>query len=688
MAYKFQLGAARLSGSLVQEGQAEVDALTADSLNVQSGGITNAGSIAGATSIDGSGDLTMGTITMTGFTVDADGDMTAKSIVIPDDATIGAVGDTDMITLDAGNDVTFASDLNVVMGDGKLVLNATAVTSTAAELNLLDGSAADTIVNSKAVIYGSSGEVNASQFDLGGQTVIDSAGTFQGNKGDFGQLSASVGLLVSGSGGASLITNGSVRFDANLDETISLANDALYFKDQNDNGNLKVDTVADIMALVAGNGLAAASGVLSVGVDDSTIELNSDALRIKNTGVTAAKLNDNIISGQDELAHADIVDADELMISDGGVIKRVGVDSIRDHFFGVVSGDATVADGGALTIAADAVESGMLNDNIISGQTALTTGLALTDEFLVSDAGSIKRMDVSVLAEAIDGAGLSNNAGLLDVDAAQTGISSILHNDLKLGRADGNDAIDFGTDDQIDFFIDGTTAADLEMRIASGSVTVYGNLNVQGTTTTIDSANILVTGSISFEGATANDFETTLGVIDPTADRAINLANVAGTLIPFAAASTTAISATPAEVNLLDGDTSVGGSITLAAGDGFIVNDNGTMKTIPASDIKTFVGSGVSPVTPIDNGETLAVGVNYFDNAHGGAESVNLPASAGLSAGESIKIKVSSDCSSTNSVTINRAGSQTIDGATSIVLESPNAAVELVYVAADLFKIF
>ena len=35
------------------------------------------------------------------------------------------------------------------------------MTSTAAELNLLDGSAAGTVVNSKAVIYGSGGEVQA-----------------------------------------------------------------------------------------------------------------------------------------------------------------------------------------------------------------------------------------------------------------------------------------------------------------------------------------------------------------------------------------------------------------------------------------------------------------------------------------------------------------------------------------------
>ena len=67
-----------------------------------------------------------------------------------------------------------------------------------------------------------------------------------------------------------------------------------------------------------------------------------------------------------------------------------------------MSGDATASDAGAFTIANDAVESGMLNDNVISGQTALTSGLATTDELLVSDAGTIKRMDVSVLTAVTD----------------------------------------------------------------------------------------------------------------------------------------------------------------------------------------------------------------------------------------------------------------------------------------------
>jgi len=67
-------------------------------------------------------------------------------------------------------------------GSGQLVVGGTAVTSTAAELNILDGvtattaelnlvdgSSANTVVNSKAVIYGSSGEITSTQLDITGQ---------------------------------------------------------------------------------------------------------------------------------------------------------------------------------------------------------------------------------------------------------------------------------------------------------------------------------------------------------------------------------------------------------------------------------------------------------------------------------------------------------------------------------------
>ena len=58
-----------------------------------------------------------------------------------------------------------AAELNILDG----------VSSTAAELNLIDGSSAGTIVNSKAVIYGSSGEVNATTLKIAGTAITSTA---------------------------------------------------------------------------------------------------------------------------------------------------------------------------------------------------------------------------------------------------------------------------------------------------------------------------------------------------------------------------------------------------------------------------------------------------------------------------------------------------------------------------------
>ena len=64
----------------------------------------------------------------------------------------------------------------------------------------------------------------------------------------------------------------------------------------------------------------------------------------------------------------------------------------------------------------------------------------------------------------------------------------------------------------------------------SGNVTVSGDLTVSGTTTTINSTTINATTGIVFEGATADAYETTLTVADPTADRTITFPNATGTV--------------------------------------------------------------------------------------------------------------------------------------------------------------
>ena len=62
-------------------------------------------------------------------------------------------------------------------------------------------------------------------------------------------------------------------------------------------------------------------------------------------------------------------------------------------------------------------------------------------------------------------------------------------------------------------------------------VVITGNLTVNGTTTTVNSSTIEITNSFTFEGTTSDNFETTLTVIDPTADRTVSLPNESGTVV-------------------------------------------------------------------------------------------------------------------------------------------------------------
>ena len=74
-----------------------------------------------------------------------------------------------------------------------------------------------------------------------------------------------------------------------------------------------------------------------------------------------------------------------------------------DEMYCVFLGRATATNApgagsvGATELSADSVTAAKLNDDIISGQTALGATPADTDEFLVSDAGTIKRVDYSYL---------------------------------------------------------------------------------------------------------------------------------------------------------------------------------------------------------------------------------------------------------------------------------------------------
>jgi hypothetical protein len=73
---------------------------------------------------------------------------------------------------------TFSGTVNVT---GTFQLGSTTVTSSAAELNLIDGSIANTVVNSKAVIYGSAGQIAATTIATSGNATVGGDLTVTGN---------------------------------------------------------------------------------------------------------------------------------------------------------------------------------------------------------------------------------------------------------------------------------------------------------------------------------------------------------------------------------------------------------------------------------------------------------------------------------------------------------------------------
>jgi len=128
------------------------------------------------------------------------------------------------------------------------------------------------------------------------------------------------------------------------------------------------------------------------------------------------------------------------------------------------------------------------------------------------------------------------------------------------------------------------------------NLTVTGDLTVSGTQTIVDTVTMNAANAIVFEGATADGNETTLTIEDPTADRTVVIPDVGGTLAVLAADSDTAITATPAEINLIDGGTARG-TDAIADGDGVLINDAGTMKMTTVETLATYMEGEINALS-------------------------------------------------------------------------------------------
>jgi len=583
-------------------------------------------------------------------------------------------------------------------------------------------------------------------------------------------------LTVAGiSGSGNLQAGGTVRLDGVADATAVVADDMFYIMDDSDS-LVKAAEMSAVRDLFFG----AVSG-------DATVA-NGGALTIAADAVESGMLNDNVISGQTELAHADIVDADELMISDGGVLKKVGLDSLQNHYFAAISGDATVADGGALTIAADSVEGTMLNTNSADGSTlelssdslsvlkvpnALSQGegvtafsfdgsgtatvglassvagdglgyssgviavqvhgnggielasdslqlnidgmtalggasIAQADEFAFSDDGTVKKVTFSNFEDSIF-ANVSGQAALAAGGALSLDVSAITAQTEMTGDVEDADELiisDGGVLKRLDFSVlRDAVFADVSgdaAVAAGGALTIAANAVEDSMVNDNVATGLAGVGLAASSGVMSLDLSELsdvaiasgdkLAMLDAT-DSSTKLESIDDIATLFAGNGLSAASAVLAlDLNELTGET-----LDVAA-DSFAfidATDNSTKKESIADLVSAMAGagltatSGVLKVTGNDvhlkaDGDTLQEGYNYFADISSDA-GVTLPASPTV--GDVVHIKAGNITGDDVEITVTRAGSQTIDGDAAIYLESPFAAVSLVYVASDAWRI-
>ena len=355
---------------------------------------------------------------------------------------------------------------------------------------------------------------------------------------------------------------------------------------------------------------------------DGTAEV--DVLSIAGTAVTSTAAELNLLDGVSGLVQADLtklaaVDASatELNILDGKAFldednfasnSATGIasqQSIKAYVDGVTT--TSITSTGALN--AGSITSGF--GNIDTGASTITTtglisGGSLDIDNVLINGTTIGHTDDTDLITLADG--VVTVAGEVSMTTLDIGGTNVTSTAAELNALDGITAV-VGELNALDL---GSTA--VGTAIASKAVvldsnkdytgirnfTITGNLSVGGTTTVVDTVTMNAQNAVLFEGATADAHETTLTIVDPTADRTINLPNQSGTIPVLAAASNTAVTSTPEELNILDGVTSTAAELNILDVDNSTLGDLAEISTVANDDVFLAIdtsGGGLKRVT-------------------------------------------------------------------------------------------
>jgi len=414
---------------------------------------------------------------------------------------------------------------------------------------------------------------------LEGDITLTDAGTLATSAGALTVTSAAAATWSTSAGALTLNGTGGVNLQEGGSTIISIS-DARALATTN-TASVDLDATGAIQVNSSG-------GALSIGNDnvDQTINIATAGTRTLNIGIgDGTDITTTVVKGTLSVG-VDDTGYDVVFYGDTASANMTWDTSADDL---ILNGAARiVVPDGQLVLGSTAVGSTAAELNLLDGSAKSTSSITLADAdaFIVIDGTTTKQIPASDLATYITSEGSMNSFQLEDdsgdevtinnaneikfigsgittnwtdtdngtdgdpydmtftVDAAQTGITSLLATDIKIGE-DDETKIDFETADEIHFFaanveqvyladnifgpqsdsdVDlGTTGvrwkdAFVDSLTVTDDVTVAGNLTVNGTTTTVDTATLAVVDPIvhlqtaSDGGALGSDTNKDVGI--------------------------------------------------------------------------------------------------------------------------------------------------------------------------------
>jgi hypothetical protein len=236
-------------------------------------------------------------------------------------------------------------------------------------------------------------------------------------------------------------------------------------------------------------------------IDHSGVTITAGA-GMTGGGTIAATRTLDVVGGTGITANADNITTNDSEIVHDNLSGFVANEHI-DHSSVSITTGTGLSGGGDITSTRTLTtdDSAIVHDNLsgfVANEHIDHSGVTITAGTGMTGGGTIA---ATRTLNVIGGDGITANAGDVAVTAANTNLTSILNGSLtKIGTGASQEYITFGTTDEVNTFVNNTerlsvTATGVDVTGAltvSTNATIEGNLDVNGTLTTIDSTNLKI----------------------------------------------------------------------------------------------------------------------------------------------------------------------------------------------------